>query len=54
MFLTSNELLKPILLKAVYHFQLFSYFDGVLTKRLGAKKYLCVESVCECVVIFVF
>ena len=47
MYLTSNELLGPIVFRGVHNFKLFSYFGGVLMKRLGVKKFLCAESVCE-------
>ena len=54
MFLTSYEPYEPIVFRDVYHLKLFSYFGHAFTKRLGVKKYLCVESMCECIVIFVF
>ena len=54
MYLASNKLLGPLVFKGFYYFELFSYFDGVLTKSLGVKQYLSVESVCEGIVIFVF
>ena len=47
MYLTSNEPLGPIVFRGVNNFKLFSYFGGVLMKRLGVKKFLCAESVCE-------
>ena len=40
--------------KGAFNIDYFHIFFGILMKRLGVKKYICVESVCEGIVIFVF